>query len=170
MLAAHRGGGRTNAETFAKTWDRFGGINGRRSRRATRRELLILTTHLEMSLLADSEPAPDLALALVEHRQLVAREQRAASHRHDDFDRAARRERVRATRAIEAIRPGERDRSSELRSSPGWAWMRVFRRYDDYERALARLEAQSLELSERRPRPVETPSGKRADRARPTRA
>jgi hypothetical protein len=170
MLAAHRGGGRTNAEGFAKTWDSFGGIRGRRARRASERELLILTTHLEMSLLADSEPAPDLALALAEHRRLVASRQRAASHRHDDFDRAARRERVRATRAIEAIRPGEPDRSAELGGSPGWAWMRVFRRYDDYERALARLETQSAALTERRQRPSATPSVKRPDRARATRA
>jgi hypothetical protein len=169
MLAAHRRGGRTNAEGFAKAWDRFGGIRGRRARRATERELLILTTHLEMSLLADSEPAPDLAVALAEHRQLVARRQRAVSHRHDDFDRAARRERARATRAIEAIRPGERDRSSELRSSPGWAWMRVFRRYDDYERALARLEGQSPELVKSRRQALETPSVTRSGRARSTR-
>ncbi|HWC85783.1 MAG TPA: hypothetical protein VG388_04545 [Solirubrobacteraceae bacterium] len=151
MLAAHRGGGRTNAEGFAKTWDRFGGVTGRRARRATERELLILTTHLEMSLLADTEPATDLAVAVAEHRRLVARDERAASRRHDN-DRAARRERVRAERAIAALRPGDRDRSSELKSSPGWAWMRVFRRYDDYERALARLEAQSAELVVRRRR------------------
>ena len=150
MLAAHRSGGRTNAEGFAKTWDRFGAVNGRRARRATRRELLILTTHLEMSLLADSEPAPDLAVALAEHQRLVAKKERATSRRQD-HDRAARRERVRATRAIEAIRPGEPDRSEELRGSPGWAWMRVFRHYDEYERALARLEAQSVERSPRAP-------------------
>jgi hypothetical protein len=153
MLAAHRGGGRTNAEGFAKTWDRFGAVNGRRARRATERELLILTTHLEMSLLADSEPAPDLAVALAEHRRLVAKSERSTSRRQD-HDRAARRERVRATRAIEAIRPGEPDRSQELRSAPGWAWMRTFRRYDEYERALALLEAQSSELSDRRGRAV----------------
>ena len=151
MLAAHRSGGRTNAEGFAKTWDRFGGITGRRARRATKRELLILTTHLELSLLADSEPAPDLAVALAEHRTLVARNERAASRRHDN-DRAARRERARAQRAIAALRPGEPNRSSELRDAPGWAWMRVFRRYDDYERALALLETQSGRLAERRPR------------------
>jgi hypothetical protein len=151
MLAAHRSGGRTNAESFAKTWDRFGAVNGRRARRATERELLILTTHLEMSLLADSEPAPDLAVALAEHRRLVASKQRATSRRQD-HDRAARRERVRATRAIEAIRPGEPDRSSELRDAPGWSWLRVFRRYDDYERALARLETEAAELTQRRVR------------------
>jgi hypothetical protein len=155
MLAAHRSGGRTNAEGFAKTWDQFGGITGRRARRATKRELLILTTHLELSLLADTEPAPDLALALAEHRSLVARNERAASRRHDT-DRAARRERARAERAIAALRPGEPNRSPELRDAPGWAWMRVFRRYDDYERALALLETQSDRLTERRRRPEQS--------------
>jgi hypothetical protein len=149
MLAAHRRGGRTSAEGFAKTWDRFGGIHGRRARRASRRELLILTTHLEMSLLADSQPAPDLAVALAEHRRLVASKERADARRHD-LDRAARRERQRAARAIEAIRPGDRDRSSELRHAPGWSWTGVFRRYDDYERALARLETGAAQLAKRR--------------------
>lgn len=144
MLAAHRGGGRTNAEGFARTWDRFGGIGGRRARRATERELLILTTNLEMSLLADMAQAPDLAAALAEHRQLVAQKDRAG-HRDRDRERAAHRERARAKRATEAIRPGDPERTRELRNAPGWAWMRVFRRYDDYARALARLEAESGE-------------------------
>jgi hypothetical protein len=43
---------------------------------------------------------------------------------------------------------GERDRTSELRHKPGWAWMRPFRRLDDYEQALRELE----ELEERRER------------------
>ena len=38
-------------------------------------------------------------------------------------------------------RPGDPDRSRELRARPGWAWMRVFRRYDEYQRALGRLDA-----------------------------
>jgi hypothetical protein len=35
---------------------------------------------------------------------------------------------------------GERHRARELRYQPGWAWMRPFRRLDEYERALAELE------------------------------
>ena len=159
MLAAHRSGGRTNAERFAKTWDRFGGVKGRRARRATERELLILATHLEMSLLADFEPAPNLAAALAEHRQLLAQNGRA-QNRDRDRERAAHRERARAKRAIE-IRPGDADRDQELRSEPGWAWMRVFRRYDDYERTLAHLEAQSVGRVER--------TGESSHRASPAR-
>ena len=120
MLAAHRRGGRTNAEGFARTWDTFGGANGRRARRATSRELLILTTHLELSLQADRDPAPDLALAIAEHRRLVAKNA--------------------------SLRPGDRDRSAELRRAQGWAWLRPFRRYDDYQRALQWLESQPAEV------------------------
>ena len=35
---------------------------------------------------------------------------------------------------------GERDRTRELRDRPGWAWLRPFRRLDEYERALAEIE------------------------------
>ena len=179
MLAAHRRGGRTNAESFATTWDSFGAVKGRRARRATQRELMILTTHLEMSLLEHSDPAPNLNAALAEHRQLVARTQRAANRdRAASRERAADRERARAKRAIEAIeaieaiRPGDPDRTRELRGAPGAGWMRAFRRYDEYERALARLEAQSAppRQSERRlaaQRQSEPPLADAAPRERP---
>lgn len=35
---------------------------------------------------------------------------------------------------------GERHRGAELSHRPGWAWLRPFRRLDDYDRALARLD------------------------------
>src|SRR5205807_522740 len=78
MLAAHRAGGRTNLIAFARAWDRFtlGGARRQRSRRATERELLILRTHLEASLL-DDVPAPALADAISEHRDLRAAQRRA---------------------------------------------------------------------------------------------
>jgi hypothetical protein len=34
----------------------------------------------------------------------------------------------------------ERHRGAELRDRPGWAWLRPFRRLDEYERALAEVE------------------------------
>jgi hypothetical protein len=34
---------------------------------------------------------------------------------------------------------GEKDRTSELRDRHGWAWLRLFRRYDAYEMALEQL-------------------------------
>ena len=53
MLAAHRAGGRTSLIAFADAWDRlaFRGSRKATARRATHRELLILTAHLEASLL-----------------------------------------------------------------------------------------------------------------------
>src|SRR5262245_27669588 len=52
MLAAHRCGGRTDFITFARSWDRFTKA-GSRSRKASERELRMLTSHLEASLLAE---------------------------------------------------------------------------------------------------------------------
>src|SRR5438445_5887298 len=71
MLAAHRAGGRTDFISFAKAWDRFAfrGARKQAARRATERELLILRTHLEASLLDDDGPAADLRVAMVEHRE-----------------------------------------------------------------------------------------------------
>jgi hypothetical protein len=47
---------------------------------------------------------------------------------------------------------GERDRTSELSERGGWAWLRPFRSYDEYEetllRALAELDAHERELHE----------------------
>ena len=52
MLAAHRNGGRTNFGTFARAWDDFTNA-GRKSRRASRREVRTLEGYLEMALLRD---------------------------------------------------------------------------------------------------------------------
>lgn len=127
MLAAHRAGGRTSLISFARAWDRFAfrGARVGRARRATERELLVLKTHLEASLLEDDAPSSELARAMAEHRALVA-------ERSDDHERQ-RPEQGRRTR------PGDRDRTRELRRRDGWAWLRVFRRFDDYERAIDRL-------------------------------
>ncbi len=132
MLAAHRAGGRTNFISFAKAWDRFAYRDAKpgKARRATERELLILRTHLEASLLADEGPAPRLREVIAEHRELMARS---------------------AELAPERVRPGDHDRSRELRGRPGWSWMRVVRRYDDYQRALARLEHERKQAEAREP-------------------
>jgi hypothetical protein len=117
MLAAHRAGGRTNLISFAHAWDRFAFRDSRSkaARRATERELRVLRTQLEASLLDEDVPSGDLGAAIAEHRELRSR-----------------------------VRPGDPDRSGELRRKPGWAWLRPFRRYDEYEGALERvLAAQS---------------------------
>ena len=123
MLAAHRRGGRTSLISFAQAWDRLAFRDERRprARPATERELLILRSHLKASLLADAMPAGELAAARREHHQLVARRQARAR---------TRRERERARRE----RPGDPNRARELAGRSGWAWTRIVRRYDDYER------------------------------------
>jgi hypothetical protein len=74
MLAAHRRGGRTNFLSFARSWDRF--TRARRpARSATRRELSILIDLLRASLM-DAEQI-DLARAIDEHAELLARHRRA---------------------------------------------------------------------------------------------
>jgi hypothetical protein len=123
MLAAHRRGGRTNLASFARAWDRYTGAAGR-PRRASDRELRTLQAMLEASLWSD-EPRNEL-----EH---VVREAQSAKARRDERRLQARRN------------TGERDRSHELRRRPGWAWLRIFRRYDDFEDAVRRAEEQAAE-------------------------
>src|SRR3954470_7926653 len=114
MLAAHRHGGRTSLATFAKAWDRYTGAR-RRPRPAPERELRALRAMLEAALYLDES---DLAVAASEHRRSQV---------------AGRRQRVDT---------GERSRLEELRHKPGWAWLRVFRRYDDFQAALAQAESE----------------------------
>jgi len=119
MLAAHRRGGRTNLIAFARAWDSFvfRGARVARPRPATARELLVLRTHLEASLLGEEVPQGELGEAIAEHRELVRRRRRR-----------------------ERRRPGDPDRRAELAAQPGWSWMRVVRRYDEYQRAIAALQ------------------------------
>jgi hypothetical protein len=127
MLAAHRAGGRTNLISFARAWDRFAYGHSRRSkpRRATDRELRVLATHLEASLLAEEVPDAILSAAISAHEDLLSR-----------------RPPVEQPRAAESRpRPGDPDRTRELRTHPGWRWLRVFRRYDEYQWALAEVRA-----------------------------
>jgi hypothetical protein len=135
MLAAHRAGGRCSAAFFADAWDRFAfGERRRRSdpaRQATERELRVLRAHLQASLLDDETDCATLAGAANEHRRLTAerasRASAAAAMQPAAGDRAP------------TPRPGDPDRTGELRGRAGWAWSRLFRRYDEYELALRRL-------------------------------
>jgi hypothetical protein len=74
MLAAHRHGGRTAFVSFAHAWDRFSGA--KRARRATERELRVLTAQLEASILSEA----DLGGAIRDH-QAIARDRRAREAR-----------------------------------------------------------------------------------------
>jgi hypothetical protein len=71
MLAAHRCGGRTSFLSFARAWDRF--TNAKRPRRASAKELRVLESHLQASLLA--EDVADLGGAIADH-QAVSRARR----------------------------------------------------------------------------------------------
>src|SRR3954467_4662604 len=114
MLAAHRHGGRTSLASFAKAWDRYTGAR-RRPRPATERELRTLRAMLEASLFYGES---ELAGAVAEHQ---ATQERNPRPKRDT---------------------GERSRIKELGHKPGWAWLRVFRRYDDFQAALAQAESE----------------------------
>jgi hypothetical protein len=118
MLAAHRNGGRTSYASFARAWDRYTKA-GTRSRPATEREVTTLKTMLEGSLASDAPDGTTLGSAIAQHRAL----QHSAPRRPADT--------------------GERNRAPELRRREGWAWTRLFRRYEDYEAAMAQLKAES---------------------------
>jgi hypothetical protein len=143
MLAAHRCGGRTSFLSFARSWDRFTGAKNR-ARRATQRELRVLVTHLEASLLAEEryDLRDDLGAAIEDHRRLVADRRRAST-----AEEPKRR------------RPGDPDRAPELSERAGWAWLRPFRRFDDYARAMERVEAERAALAEAEPEDQGTPVG-----------
>jgi hypothetical protein len=142
MLAAHRAGGRTDFIGFAKAWDRFAfaGVRTRkrRARPATHRELLVLKAHLEASLIDDDLPT-DLRGAVHAHHELLAQRTEVGGV-HAATDRRA---------DIGTARPGDPDRSRELRRRPGWRWMRVVRSLDEYERVLEALADEQASLRDR---------------------
>lgn len=119
MLAAHRHGGRTSLASFAKAWDRYTGAR-RRPRPATEREIRTLRAMLEASLMYGSS---ELAAVADEHRELQARNPKPV-------EKKRRRD------------TGERSRLKELGGKPGWSWLRVFRRLDDFEAAVAQAESE----------------------------
>jgi hypothetical protein len=121
MLAAHRHGGRTALASFARAWDRYTSAHGR-PRPATERELRTLKAMLQASLYTEDSRS-DLTQAVSELK--AARARRASEP------------------VVEAPKAdtGERDRTPELRKRHGWAWLRVFRRYDAYKAALDQIEA-----------------------------
>jgi hypothetical protein len=127
MLAAHRNGGRTSLASFARSWDRYTRAGGR-ARPATERELRTLTAMLEASIALDDSSDGELGDAIADHR--------ASVERH-----------------VQPTLPdtGERDRTPELGKSEGWAWLRPFRRLDEYEVAMRELE----ELGREQPREEE---------------
>ena len=154
MLAAHRGGGRTSLASFARAWDRYTRA-GRRARAASDREVRTLKGMLEASLVRDDSARSELATAVAELRAVKARRAEEEAREAEEARRAAAAERAsrdafeRAQRDGARIDTGERDRSDELSDRPGWSWLRVFRRYDEYEAALERVERARDDVEQR---------------------
>jgi hypothetical protein len=97
-----------------------------RPRPATERELRTLRTMLEASITIESGVSQsELGQAIAEYRASRA-----------------------AAPAPAPAETGERDRQPELKKKPGWSWLRPFRRLDEYERAVAELEAAEDERPE----------------------
>ena len=118
MLAAHRNGGRTSYASFARAWDLYTKASSR-SRPATERELTTLRTMLEASLASDAPDGTTFDTAIAEHHKLQSQ---APRPKRDT---------------------GERNRTPELRKRHGWAWTRLFRRYEDYAAAMEQIEGRS---------------------------
>src|SRR3954453_8062321 len=99
MLAAHRCGGRTNFISFARAWDRFAKV--RHPRKATEREVDILQTQLEASLMAEERTGFDGAIA---DHQALTRERKAREARDSGSDwrwlRRPKRSEIEAAREV----------------------------------------------------------------------
>jgi hypothetical protein len=134
MLAAHRNGGRTALASFARAWDRYTGAHTG-ARPATGRELTTLRFMLETSLIGEGHQT-ELAAAVADLKAAKLRRAREQG-RLAEPDAEARRD------------TGERDRTRELRGRHGWAWLRIFRRYDTYKAALDELEERGSRDRER---------------------
>ncbi len=110
---------------FAWAWDRYArGRAGKGPRSATESELLALRTMLQASINRDT-----------------------AGKGEQSFEAPSAEAAVTATPTTVAGRDGrppqdtgERDRTPELSGAEGWAWLRSYRRYDEYEDALRELE------------------------------
>jgi hypothetical protein len=127
MLAAYRAGGRAGCISFAKAWDSFAfrGARRRLARRATRRELLVLVSHLEASLLDEGGTVSDLSTAIAHHEELL-----------------------RARPGPD--RPRDANRIPRVQTRPGSVRVRVTQRHDENEKILALVGS-----SRRAPTPLE---------------
>lgn len=160
MLAAHRNGGRTSFASFAHAWDAFTGA-GKRPRRATRREIRVLRTYIEMSLLEDDTRigAGTSISSLAEQIRAERREVilRTAAESGDEVQPEVQTEREVDPKRT---RPGDPDRAPELRRRRRWAWLRPTRSYDVFQATLAAASEQVAEqqaeqlLDERDPTPA----------------
>ncbi|MGI8412562.1 MAG: hypothetical protein ACR2QA_08710 [Solirubrobacteraceae bacterium] len=137
-----------HAQEAARAWDRYADA-ANASHPASRRQLLALRAMLEASILEESPAAGvPLSAVIAEHERTTEYERSLAP---EPVPAAARRispeELITSSPTTPTARPpvrqrldtGERNRTSELREQVGWAWLRPFRNYDDYEEALRTL-------------------------------
>jgi hypothetical protein len=110
MLAAHRNGGRTSLASFARAWDRYTGVRGRKPRPATERELTTLRTMLEASMALDE--LPTVSEVVREAKAMQAAKRLRVFRRFDEYERA-----VAELATIRALnQPDERTEAPEPRS------------------------------------------------------
>lgn len=126
LLAAHRRGGRTHddgtaSSPFAAVWDRF---------TATPRGAPRPIEPAERRVLEDL-----LVSSLARER----RRREAAERRERETREAVAKVRTGRAATLEALlsAPGDRNRAQDLARRAGWAWLGIYRRYDDYRAALA---------------------------------
>ena len=152
MMAASVGSSKVTGKPFARAWDAYAGV--RFSRPATKHEIHTLRTMLQASIAMETEKPVDLTAA-VSHLSLPRQAEVLEMPPPVDLKAAiaahmASKERSSASQRAKALsrkpaaheRPdtGERDRTEELEGRHGWAWLRPFRRFDDFERAVHQLE------------------------------
>ena len=110
MLAAHRNGGRTSLASFARAWDRYTGVRGRKARPATDRELTTLKTMLEASIALDEMPT--VSEVVREAKAMREAKRLRVFRRFDEYERA-----VAELATIRALnQPAERTEAPEPRS------------------------------------------------------
>ncbi|HEV2127370.1 MAG TPA: hypothetical protein VGR22_01995 [Thermomicrobiales bacterium] len=138
---------KTIGAPFARAWDRFAGA--RLARPASEREVRTLRRMLEASIglaTEPAEPAVSLSAAIAAHKATQARNRAIQSVPEMPAvpERPSVSERRSPARPMRKPAPrrdtGERERTAELSPQHGWAWLRPFRSYDDYERAMLALE------------------------------
>jgi hypothetical protein len=136
MLAAHRNGGRTSLDSFARSWDRF--TNARRPRLATEREIRTLRSYIEMSLLRD-EQGTESVTALAASIRAERREAAARAAKEPTATPAGGQ---RGQSPLVRGGTGERHRGRELARRRFWAWLRPTRRYDEFTENVAAAQEQ----------------------------
>src|SRR4051812_15694087 len=110
MLAAHRCGGRTDFLSFAHSWDRF--THAKRARLATEREIAVLVSYLEASLLEEDLEAADLESAIRDH-QAAGRRRREAEARRLGLGWLRRERELDAEAVLEQLEDVARDAETE---------------------------------------------------------